>query len=285
MNTTQGPVGSFFVALWLMAGCATTSVDSADPVVPAPDAAPPGTVAFVLSAQSQQTLANGKTRATGFFLGEFYEPYQAVRAAGYRVVVATPGGVPPVVDPESVDPKYWGDHPEWLTDAQTLVASDAFADSIVSLQEVRTRAEDFQGVVVPGGQGVMGDLIDNGDLHETIVSLGASGRAVGLVCHAPAILTKLPREANPFAGRTVTSVSGFEEFYIERFVMKGRATNRGIGRQLQSLGYRHRTAGPGKGFAARDCNLATSQNPFSGPMFNDALLAALDVARAGGQCG
>src|SRR5690606_22639705 len=83
--------------------------------------AAPGKVLFVLSAVDEQVLQNGKRRTTGNFLGELYEPYAALTKAGYAVEVATPDGRKPSLDPESLDDKYWGDHPELRAKAKALM--------------------------------------------------------------------------------------------------------------------------------------------------------------------
>lgn len=249
-----------------------------------PEVHPPGSVLMVLSAASEQKLANGSTRQTGVFLNEFYEPYRALIDAGYDVVVATPEGRAPAFDPEGMNPSYWKEHPEALAEAQALVTQLPQLHTPLNLSEVRARADDFQALLIPGGQGVMVDLLDDADLHGLLIDFGATDRPVGLVCHAPALLTRLPKQQSPFAGRRVTSVSGFEEWYIETFVMDARAQVRGIGDQLDDAGYRHETALPGRSRAVRDCNLVTSQNPFSGADFNVHFLAALSDWRNAGRC-
>lgn len=247
-------------------------------------ARPPGTVLFVLTAADVQTLANGKTRSTGYFLNEFYDAYDAVTLAGYQVEIATPDGRPAVVDPESFDEDYWKDQPEVLAQARDLVQALPALQHPLTLDQAHQRVDELQGLVVPGGQGVMVDLLEHPVLHELLVALGRTDRPVGLVCHAPAVLARLPAHDDPFAGRWVTSVSAMEEWYIETFVMRGKALDRGIGEQLADRGYRYDAAPPGKPHAVRDCNLVTSQNPFSGQPFAQELLAALDDWRHGGRC-
>ena len=231
---------------------------------------------FVLTAAGQQSLANGKTRGTGYFLNEFYDAFASVRDAGHPIAIATPEGRPAVVDPESLDPKYWGEQPERLAEARALAETLPSIQRPLSLAEARAQASQWDALVVPGGQGVMIDLLDDPDLHALLVELGHEQRPVGLICHAPALLTRIAREDDPFVGRRVTSVSGFEEWYIETFIMKGRALERRIGRQLRRRGYRHVAAGPGRAHAVRDGNLVTSQNPFSGQAFSQRFIAALD---------
>ena len=232
-------------------------------------------VVVVLSASRTQTLADGSTRPTGFFLNEFYEVKRGLDAAGVPYVLATVGGAVPALDPESVNEKYWTDHPQWRDEAVTWFEEAAEVRTPLELTEVARDPSAFSGVVVPGGQGVMGDLLHDADLHSLLIELGGAGRPVGLVCHAPAVLSQLPAGRSPFEGRRVTSVSAFEEVYIERVVMGAKATNRRIGRQLRRSGLKHRAAFPGRGHAVRDGNLVTSQNPFSGEAFVELYVAAL----------
>lgn len=243
---------------------------------------PSGRVLFVLSAAQQQILQNGKRRPTGNFLSELYEPYAALKKAGYEVVVTTPGGRPPSVDPESLADKYWGDHLERREAARTLLESPLFVRPM-PLGDALAAHHEFQGMLVPGGQGLMVDLLHDADAHALVARFAASDRPLGMICHAPALLTRFATPSR-LRGRQLTSVSGFEEFYIERFVMQGDAQVRKIGDQLESAGYVHDTAFAGRSHAVRDCNLVTSQNPFSGAAFTRLYLAALDDFRRGARC-
>jgi putative intracellular protease/amidase len=249
----------------------------------APVAQPAGQVLVVLTAAGEQPLADGSKRPTGYFLNELYEPYRALAGAGYEVVVATPGGRPAPIDPESLDVKYWPSA-EALAEARASLARLPQLTAPLTLAQARASAEQYQGLLVPGGQGVMVDLLDDRDLHALMTAYARSHRPIGLICHAPAILARLaaPRRIAPRA--RLTSVSGFEEWYIETFVMGKKAKVRGIGDLLDDAGYRHESAFPGRSKAVRDCNLVTSQNPFSGEDFNEQYLSALNDYRQGARC-
>jgi putative intracellular protease/amidase len=252
------------------------------PAVPATAPRPPGKVLFVLSAAAVQVLQNGKRRPTGNFLSELYEPYLALKAAGYEVVMATPEARPPSLDPESLDAKYWADHPQHRQAARDLFASPLLAKPMGLADALASHAE-FQGMLVPGGQGLMVDLLDDARVHALLERFAVSDRPLGMICHAPALLMRL-QSAPALRGRQVTSVSGFEEFYIETFVMGGNARVRNIGDQLEALGYTHTSAFPGRSHAVRDCNVVTSQNPFSGGAFTRLYLDALSDFRRGARC-
>jgi putative intracellular protease/amidase len=243
-----------------------------------------GAVLFVMTAADEQELEDGAVRQTGYFLNEFYEAFRSVSAAGYQVAFASPRGKKPSIDPESLNPKYWEEHPDWLSEAQSLAATHPGLGAPLSLDEALAQSDQFRALVIPGGQGVMVDLLGDRSVHELVLRMAVDHRPVGLICHAPALLTRLPAK-NPFAGREVTSVSWTEELFIETFVMGARAKDRKIGDQLEDRGFRHRAAFPGSAHAVRDCNLVTSQNPFSGGEFNVLFLAALADWGEGGHCG
>ncbi|MFN3199925.1 MAG: type 1 glutamine amidotransferase domain-containing protein [Bradymonadia bacterium] len=273
--------------LWAGSGCAPNAAYRVD--VPQSDQAkvrrrPAGEVLMVLSAAPIQTLADGTTRETGYFLNEFYEPYQALVGAGYSITIATLDGQPPSLDPESLQEKYWNEGPETLAQARALVETLPQMRSPVPLAEAARRADAFQALVVPGGQGVMVDLLDAPTLHALIRDFAATDRPIGLICHAPAILSRVNNLPASFTNRHVTSVSGIEEWYIESFVMDAEAQVRGIGDRLETAGFRHESGFPGKSHAVRDCNLVTDQNPFSGEAFNTLFLDALRDWRRGGRC-
>ncbi len=277
--------GLTLVALLGLGACA--SEESATRWVRDPSAAGPrrdaGAVLFVMTAADEQVLEDGAVRRSGYFLGEFYEAYRSVRAAGYEVKFASPRGKKPSIDPESLNGKYWKENPEWLAEAQSLAATHPGLEAPLSLDEALAQSDQFRALVIPGGQGVMVDLLVDRRAHELVLRMAADHRPVGLICHAPALLTRLPK-GNPLAGREVTSVSWTEELFIETFVMGARAKDRKIGHQLEDRGFRHRAAFPGSAHAVRDCNLVTSQNPFSGGEFNALFLAALADWDEGGHC-
>jgi putative intracellular protease/amidase len=284
MRRLRLPFAIALLGVPVLIGLACSAPAGRPALFPAHTVAPvaEGTVLMLASAARTQTLADGSTRKTGTFLGELYEPYQALLRAGYTVRLATVDGAAVAIDPESLKEKYW-EGADQLAAAQRFAATCGELHAPLALDDALTSGEDFQGLIIPGGQGVMVDLLDNLDVHALLLRFAAQDRPIGLVCHAPALLTRL-KQPGRLAGREVTSVSGLEELFIETFVMGEQAQIRGIGSRLQQRGYRHRAAFPGSSRAVRDCNLVTSQNPFSTHDFNRLYLQALHDFRRGGRC-
>jgi putative intracellular protease/amidase len=218
-------------------------------------------VLFVLSAEDTLLLKKGKKeRQTGVFLNEFYFAYHAIITEGYQVDFATPNGIKATIDQESLDDDYWKENPALKQLAIDFWENDERFSSPITLKEALKRIDDYIGLVIP----------------VLLKSFARKNKAIGLICHAPALITSIPKEDNPFVGYTVNSVTPFEEFYIERFIMKGKPKNRKIAKQLKKLGLKYEKGGPGKSFAVRDRNLVTSQNPYSGSVFNTKFLELLN---------
>lgn len=234
-------------------------------------------VLFVMSAAKELPLKNGKTyRETGVFLNELYLAYKEIAALGYDIDFATPDGVTSSIDKESLDLKYWKGKEEVLEEAKEFVSKNPRFNNPMTLENALEKVNEYSGMIVPGGQGLMVDLINDKKMADIILSFFKERKAIGLICHAPALILSIPKEKNPFISYQINSVSGLEEFYIEKFVMKGKPQKRKIAKQLRKLGLDYKSHGPGKNYAVRDRELITSQNPFSNEAFTKLYLEVLN---------
>jgi putative intracellular protease/amidase len=237
-------------------------------------------ILFVMSAAKELPLKNGKTyNQTGVFLSEFYLAYKEVVDLGYVVDFATPGGIASSIDKESYDLTYWKGNEGLRQEAIDFVTSSPKFNHPLSLESTLNNLNGYTGIIVPGGQGLMVDLIHDKNMSEILKAFSQNKKPIGLICHGPALILSIPKAENPFIGYQVNSVSGFEEFYIENFVMKGRPYNRKIARQLKNLGLDYKHGKPKQNFAIRDRELITSQNPFSNEAFIKLYIEALKEYR------
>lgn len=233
-------------------------------------------ILFVMSAADTLTLNDGKKlRQTGVFLNEFYLAYKAVTEAGYKVVFATPKGIVPTIDAESMEEKYWKEKLETKVEALSFIKTDSLFNQPITLEEAIENQSGYIGLIIPGGQGLMIDLKYDAHIPELLKYFAKEKKPTGLICHAPGLILTIPKDKNPYIGFKVNSVSPLEEFVIERFIMKGKPKDRKIAQQLKALGLKYRQGLPKANFAIKDRNLVTSQNPYSGEAFNRLFLAAL----------
>ena len=167
-------------------------------------------VLFVVTGASSWTLSDGSKHPTGYWAEELVAPYQVFTGAGHQVVLATPGGVVPVVDEASLAPDVNGgqDGADEMRDALTTVVG---LDSPLRLEDVDLASYD--AVFYPGGHGPMEDLAVDPTSARLLTTTLAAGRPLGIVCHAPAALlaTEATGRTSPFSGYRMTGFTNAEE--------------------------------------------------------------------------
>ena len=147
-------------------------------------------------------------RKTGFWLEEFAAPYYTFKEAGADIVLASPKGGQPPLDPKSNEPNFQTD----LTHRFEADA-DAKAQLATTLRLDSVKAEDFDTVFYPGGHGPMWDLAEDENSIKLVESFLAAGKTFALVCHAPGALrhVKTPDGKPLVEGKTVTGFTNGEE--------------------------------------------------------------------------
>lgn len=226
-------------------------------------------VLIVLTSHSE--LGN-TGRKTGFWLEELAAPYYALKDAGVEVVLASPQGGQPPLDPKSNEP-----------DFQTRQTQRFEADAAATAQLAATvrldtvRQADVDAVFYPGGHGPLWDLAQDPHSIALIASFIAAGKPVALVCHAPGVLREvMSASGRPLVeGRQVTGFSNTEEaavgltevvpFLVED-MLKAKG---GIYSKVEDWGVH----------VVSDGLLITGQNPGSSAATAAALLARLGAGK------
>jgi len=207
-------------------------------------------------------------RKTGFWLEELAAPYYVFKDAGVEVVLASPKGGQPPLDPKS-------NEPDFQTDATRRFEADPEANlalsSTIALGMVNQ--SDFDAVFYPGGHGPLWDLAENKNSINLISSTLAHNKPVALVCHAPGVLRHVKNlDGTPLVqGKKVTGFTNSEEagvgltevvpFLVEDELIKNGANYSKIG-DWQS-------------YVVQDGLLITGQNPASSTEAAKKLLQAL----------
>ncbi len=222
------------------------------------------TILFVMTAADFWTLADGTKHPTGFWAEEAVVPYEAFKAAGHEVVVATPGGVVSPVDEGSLG----GDDAARLR--QVIATAPEFQHP-VDLAGVDLA--DYAAVYVPGGHGPMEDLAVDATSGALLAGALAGGTPLGVVCHGPAALLAATEASggNAFAGYTVTAFTNEEE------TQAGLADKAPwlLEDRLKAAGLEVVAGAPWASHVQVDRGLVTGQNPASSAAVATALLEKL----------
>ncbi|MCG6871215.1 MAG: type 1 glutamine amidotransferase domain-containing protein [Gammaproteobacteria bacterium] len=205
---------------------------------------------------------------TGFWLEEFASPYYHLKDAGAQIILASPRGGQPPIDPRSQAPE-----------SQTA-ATRRFDDDPEAKQELantarlaQMKAEDFDAVFYPGGHGPLWDLHSDGDSISLIEGFVAAGKPVAAVCHGPAVLLRA-RDANgkPLVdGKEVTGFSNSEEAAVGLTEVVPYL----LEEQLSARGGVYRKVDNWNVLAVVDGQIITGQNPASSAAVAEALLKAI----------
>jgi putative intracellular protease/amidase len=227
-------------------------------------------ILFVMTGVDYWTLADGTRHPTGFWAEEAVAPYEAFKAAGHEIVVATPGGVVPTVDKGSLAAEVNGGQE----------AADRIAAALAAMTELERpiRLEDvvldeYAAVFYPGGHGPMEDLAVDAVSGRLLIEALDSGKPLGVVCHGPAALLAAKREdgSNAFAGYRVAAFTDAEEIQggladKAKWLLQTRLTEAGVD---------VRAGEPWAPNVIVDRNLVTGQNPASSAPLAAELLKKL----------
>ena len=207
-------------------------------------------------------------KKTGFWLEEFAAPWYALKDAGAEIVVASPKGGQPPLDPKS-------DEADAQTEDTKRFKADAEAQTVLA-HTVRLNSvleADFDGVFYPGGHGPLWDLAEDRTSIDLIEAFAKEDKPVATVCHAPGVL-KHVKAANgePLVkGRKVAGFTNSEEeasglTEVVPFLVED---------MLKANGGQYSKGADWSSYVLTDGKLVTGQNPASSREAAEALLKLL----------
>jgi putative intracellular protease/amidase len=205
---------------------------------------------------------------TGFWVEEFAAPYYVFKDAGASITLASPKGGQPPIDPKSSDPSA-------ATDATRRFDADPETQkALANTQKLDdVNAADYDAIFCPGGHGPLWDLTNDTTSIGLIETFFNSGKPVGAVCHAPAVLlnAKTPDGAPLVKGRKVAGFTNAEEdavglTNVVPFLLED---------ELKAKGGAYESVASWSSFAVEDGNLITGQNPASSEAVAEKVLVQL----------
>ena len=205
---------------------------------------------------------------TGFWIEEFATPYYLFKEAGIQMVLASPKGGQPPIDPKS-------DAPENQTEATIKYKNDAellkMMANTIKLETIK--ATDFDAVFYPGGHGPLWDLSTDEHSISLINDFWAANKPIATVCHAPSVLLNVKNKEgnNLVKGKKVTGFSNTEEIAVKLdkivpFLLED---------ELKIKGGIYSKKDDWESYVVVDGLLITGQNPASSGAVAKALMAIL----------
>lgn len=207
-------------------------------------------------------------KKTGFWLDEFVAPYYVLKEGGAEIMLFSPKGGQPPVDPKS-------DLPENHTYLTKRFRTDGAAQAELANTEelVYATASDFDAVFYPGGHGPMWDMPDNPISIVLLEDFVKADKPIAAVCHAPAALINVRGKDGEYLikGKRVTGFANTEEeavglTNVVPFLLED---------QLRERGAIYSKADNWAPYVQVDGKLVTGQNPASSRPAAEELLRLL----------
>jgi putative intracellular protease/amidase len=202
----------------------------------------------------------------GFWWAELTHPFLEFSERGYEVDIASPDGGPLQGDAYS-DPR-----DESGYSAEDLI-SLGFVNSPAHMKLVEeskplaaVSVDDYDGVLLVGGQGPMYTFWNDERVHALVASFYDAGKVTAVICHATCVLlkTRLTDGSLLVEGKTWTGFANSEEAYADAFA--GQKIQpfwiEDEAKKLENTNFI--VSGRFKPHAVRDGNLITGQQQYSG---------------------
>ncbi|GAA0788233.1 MULTISPECIES: type 1 glutamine amidotransferase domain-containing protein [Pseudomonadati] len=206
---------------------------------------------------------------TGFWLEELAAPYYVFKDNNVEVVLASPLGGQPPLDPKS-------DEADFQTASTQRFKLDSHAQQQLASTLVLSTVNvaDYDAVFYPGGHGPLWDLAEDSTSIALIENALKQDKVLGLVCHAPGALkhAKNADGTSIVKDKKVTGFTNGEEDAVQLtdivpFLVED---------MLIANGAKYAKAADWHPFAQVDGKLVTGQNPASSELVAHQMLALLN---------
>ncbi len=228
-------------------------------------------------------VANPTTSTTlgwpvGFWGAELTHPYYELTQRGIDVTIASPDGGRVEMDGLS-DPR---DDSKWSADDLITMGFVNTPELAALLEDTPKLAhldlENYDAIMVAGGQAPMFSFRANADLHDALRRFYESEKPTCVYCHGTAALVDLTLSDGSYLvdGKTVTGFANVEEEFSDTFVGQKVMPFR-IEDELSRRGANFVQGGLFKAFAVRDGRLITGQQQYSARKVTEMLIDSLGV--------
>jgi putative intracellular protease/amidase len=211
----------------------------------------------------------------GFWISEFVHPWYEFREAGYEVMLASPDGGKVEIDFLSDPDDESGYSREDVLSRGFLKTPELAAMFVDTPKLADLDLDQYDAIVVCGGQGPMYQFREHPDLQRAIAHFYEVEKPTAAMCHGVSALIDVRANGSYLIeGKTITGFADVEE----------DAADKAAGRQVQpwriedaakDRGANYVEGGLWKAYAVRDGRLITGQQQFSGRKLAQLVIAAL----------
>lgn len=223
----------------------------------------------VLIVMSSHDELGRSGKKTGTWFEEVATPYYMLREAGHEVVLASLDGGEAPIDLLSMQSPF------------TTPNTDRFMDDPVAMFALghtnrlsNMNVNDFDGLFVPGGYGLLWDLASDSNTIAMIEQFFAEQKPIAMVCHGPAVLRDAKKsDGSPLvAGVNLTGFKNDEDIELDLlrhllFSLEDDLAARGANYSAAEKNWEANVVVDGQ--------LITGQNPASAPGVAKELASAL----------
>jgi len=232
----------------------------------------------ILIIAANPTVSTTTGWPVGFWASEVTHPYKEFTEAGHEVTIVSPKGGKLEMDALS-DPFDSSKYSDWDEISKVILQNDSFKRAIENTSSLSDiDINDFDAIVVAGGQAPMFNFEDDLLLHQFFAEFYDSGKVTAALCHGTAILRYAKDQTGNLIvnGKRVTGFTNGEEDDADAAagtkVMPWRIED-----ELIRLGANFEKSDNWQPFVVVDGNLITGQQNMSGAVVAKAVIDKLNI--------
>ncbi len=214
---------------------------------------------------SNPAFSNTTGLPVGFWAAELIHAYKLFIENGYDVTISSPEGGRTKIDALS-DPRDSSGYSKDDTISLRYLNDRNFVSLLDNTNKVSDlSSDDFDAIVVVGGQGPMFTFREDTGLQNTFLEFYNKGKVSAALCHGTSLLLYLKdNDGKPLIeGKKITGFTDEEEDFADKTVGKKVMPFR-IEDEAKKLGAEFQKAAAFEPFAIKDGNLITGQQQHSG---------------------
>jgi len=239
-----------------------------------------GKVLLVASSPTTATTEAANGWPLGAWAAEITHPYYELTGAGYEVEIVSTEGGDVFLDPYS-DPRHESGYSKDDEQSLEFLTTEETAALLTGTRSIdQIDAEDYDAIVVAGGQAPMYTYRENESLKGLIRTFHESGRPTAALCHGVASLVDVQTSDGKYlvAGKKVTGFSLAEDKYVEEAMGGVSIFTWYVQPALEERGASYVEDGMWADFAVADGNLITGQQQHSGASVAKLVIEQLSAA-------